>query len=107
LEQLSGASARDNVGREIILLQSFAKSVLTDSNNEVRELMGQLKSLNTTLWDIENKIRAKEAAAQFDSDFINLARSVYRFNDVRAKVKRQINLALKSELSEEKSYWNY
>jgi hypothetical protein len=60
--------------------------------------------VNEALWDIEDAIREKEAAAQFDPDFIDLARSVYRMNDRRAAIKREINLLLDSELVEEKSY---
>ena len=37
-------------------------------------------------------------------DFIGLARSVYRLNDERAKIKRLINEASGSQLIEEKSY---
>ena len=36
-----------------------------------------LRVVNETLWDIENRIRAKEAAGKFDQEFIDLARSVY------------------------------
>ena len=43
-------------------------------------------------------------ASEFDEVFIELARSVYRLNDARAKTKQSINLSLSSELIEEKSY---
>ena len=61
--------------------------------------MGRLKALNEMLWEIEDKIRDKEAAKAFDAEFIALARSVYKTNDERGALKRQINLALKSDLS--------
>jgi len=107
MEQLCAESARDNVKREVLLLRAIAEPVLTDSLGEVRELMAQLKSLNGALWDIENKIRTKEAVSQFDAGFIELARSVYKLNDARGKLKHQINLALSSELIEEKVYSKY
>jgi hypothetical protein len=55
-------------------------------------------------WTIEDRIREKEAGAEFDREFIELARSVYRTNDRRARIKRDINLSLGSQLIEEKQY---
>lgn len=66
-----------------------------------------LQTINERLWDIEDRIRAKEAARSFDAQFIELARSVYIENDERAAVKKRINLALGSRLIEEKSYQGY
>jgi hypothetical protein len=67
----------------------------------------QLRAINEKLWEIEDKIRLKEAAAQFDPEFIHLARSVYKTNDERAAIKRKINLMTASEVLEEKSYKKY
>ena len=66
-----------------------------------------LQSVNERLWDIEDRIRDKEAERRFDQEFIELARSVYIANDERAAVKKRINLALGSRLIEEKSYQPY
>ena len=44
---------------------------------------------------------------EFDEDFIELARSVYKVNDERSLVKREINLKYNSGIVEEKSYKNY
>jgi len=60
--------------------------------------------VNEDLWEVEDAIRMKEKNQQFDDEFIELARSVYRLNDRRADLKRQINLQYESELMEEKSY---
>jgi len=60
--------------------------------------------VNRELWDVENALRKHEDIALFDQDFIALARSVYRLNDERAKIKRLINEASGSQLIEEKSY---
>ena len=57
--------------------------------------------------EIEDKIRQKEFLNQFDQEFIELARSVYKVNDERAKVKQLININLNSELREEKSYFDF
>ncbi|HEV2703164.1 MAG TPA: DUF6165 family protein [Steroidobacteraceae bacterium] len=66
-----------------------------------------LQAVNEQLWDIEDRIRDKEAASSFDQAFIDLARAVYHRNDERAAIKKRINLALGSRLVEEKSYQPY
>jgi hypothetical protein len=66
-----------------------------------------LQDVNERLWDIEDRIRDKEAKQTFDRDFIELARAVYVCNDERAAAKKRINLRLGSRLVEEKSYKQY
>ncbi|MCU0761074.1 MAG: DUF6165 family protein [Steroidobacteraceae bacterium] len=66
-----------------------------------------LQSVNEALWDIEDRIRDKEAAGEFDATFVELARAVYVTNDERAAIKKRINNALGSRIVEEKSYKPY
>jgi hypothetical protein len=66
-----------------------------------------LQEVNERLWDIEDRIREKEARQTFDREFIELARAVYHANDERAAIKRRINAALGSRLMEVKSYQPY
>jgi hypothetical protein len=66
-----------------------------------------LRAVNEKLWVIEDEIRDKERAAEFDREFIELARAVYITNDERAAIKKRINLRLGSTLVEEKSYADY
>jgi uncharacterized protein YukE len=66
-----------------------------------------LQNVNERLWDIEDRIRDKEARQTFDRDFIELARAVYVSNDERAAIKKRINQQLGSRLVEEKSYKQY
>ena len=66
-----------------------------------------LQAVNEQLWDIEDRIRDKEAKQTFDRDFIELARAVYVCNDERAAMKKRINQQLGSRLVEEKSYKQY
>jgi AcrR family transcriptional regulator len=47
------------------------------------------------------------AQKRFDDAFVQLARSVYRLNDRRAAIKRELNARLGSRLVEEKSYAEY
>ena len=66
-----------------------------------------LKKINEQLWEIEDDIRDKERNKEFDQKFIELARAVYVTNDKRARIKKEINLKLGSDLVEEKSYSDY
>jgi post-segregation antitoxin (ccd killing protein) len=92
-----------NVRRELDLLRAqWTASPMSAA--DVSTLVAELKHVNETLWEIEDKIRDREARAAFDAAFIELARSVYLTNDRRAEIKRAINLALSSDLIEEKSY---
>jgi hypothetical protein len=74
---------------------------------DIHEKFNELTDVNLILWEIEDKIRAKEKQEQFDHEFIQLARSVYKTNDIRASIKRDINLMSNSNLIEEKSYEKY
>ena len=66
-----------------------------------------LENVNERLWDIEDRIRDKEARQTFDREFIELARAVYICNDERAAIKKRINVQLGSRIVEEKSYKQY
>jgi hypothetical protein len=105
-ECLIGEAALANVGRELDALSVIASPVLA-ADDTARALMAQLKALNKILWDIEDRIRRKEATGAYDAEFIELARSVYKRNDERATLKKQLNQQLASELVEEKSYTPY
>lgn len=104
-EKLAEASARANAAHELGLLREIAAPVL--ENAQIAAFANQLRLQNEALWDIEDRIRDKERAGEFDGDFIALARSVYQSNDRRGALKRDINLALGSSLVEEKSYRPY
>ncbi|HEX5664194.1 MAG TPA: DUF6165 family protein [Xanthomonadaceae bacterium] len=74
---------------------------------DIARLRRELKEVNERLWVIEDDIRLKEKAQAFDDEFIQLARNVYFENDTRARIKKDINLALGSAYVEEKSYQDY
>ncbi len=93
-----------NVEKELKLL----KYILQDKNLKIDvNLINNLKQVNNSLWEIEDKIRIKERNQEFDKEFIQLARSVYKENDIRAYIKKEINKKYNSELIEEKSYNKY
>lgn len=105
-ERIADADKLENIRKELALLRRTWR----ESPYSQLDLAGDfsdLKLINEKLWDIEDRIREKEAAGAFDDDFIGLARSVYITNDERAGVKRRINLKAGSGLVEEKSYSDY
>ena len=105
-QKITDAEKVKNVRHELDeLLRVWA--ALEESSVEINDLRHELKTVNETSWDIEDDIRKKDLRGEFDSEFIELARSVYIQNDTRAEHKRAINLRLGSELMEEKSYVNY
>jgi Family of unknown function (DUF6165) len=95
-----------NVRRELDALEATWKST-PHAKIDTRSDVQQLLAVNERLWVIEDDIRDKERAQQFDAEFIRLARAVYFENDERAAIKRRINVALGSNIVEEKSYAEY
>ena len=73
---------------------------------ELTALWEKLFTINKSLWQIEDDIRACDARGDFGPDYIALARAVYVTNDERAAVKKKINLLLGSSIVEEKSYYD-
>jgi len=69
-----------------------------------KSLRTELKTINQELWLIEDSKRQHEKQNLFDNCFIELARSVYIKNDIRASLKKQINLLTNSAIVEEKIY---
>jgi hypothetical protein len=76
-------------------------------NNKIAFYFKNLKQVNISLWNIENKIRKHEKLNKFNKDFIALARKVYLTNDKRSKIKFEINSLMKSTIVEMKSYSEY
>jgi hypothetical protein len=105
-ERMSDPTKLANVRNELSALEStwMAHPV---ASTDVARLRAELKAVNERLWVIEDDIRMKEKAQVFDQEFIRLARAVYFENDERARIKKEINLALGSAYVEEKSYQDY
>ena len=76
-------------------------------NSQIQELRNKLKKINQELWNIEDDIRLAEKNNNFNEKFIELARSVYKCNDKRAKIKLEINILTKSDITEIKQYTEY
>ena len=104
--RMADATKLANVRLELELLtRTWRDSGLATGRVDAEEQA--LQAVNERLWDIEDRIRDKEAARTFDAGFVELARSVYICNDERAALKKQINVALGSRIVEEKSYKPY
>jgi hypothetical protein len=100
-ERITAAHKLANICQELALLQQIASDI---DNAKIQHLITQLKQTNLSLWNIEEQKRTKEKAQCFDDEFVALARAVYINNDLRAAIKRDINLITGSTINEEKSY---
>jgi hypothetical protein len=105
-ERMTDPAKLANVRRELDLLRAtWESSPLAE--RDISAALVELKQVNLSLWEVEDRLREKEAQGAFDAEFVELARSVYRTNDRRAAIKRDLNVALGSDLIEEKSYKAY
>ena len=102
-EKISNKEKLVEVNKELISLNETLKKSINDES-KILSFKNDLKNINLKLWDIEDGKRLAEKNRQFDEKFIELARSVYKFNDERAKIKLAINNALGSNIKEVKSY---
>lgn len=105
-KRIESVEKKLHVNKELALLNAvWHESVASDT--ELVSMREELKSINESLWVIEDDIREEERNKRFGDRFIELARSVYVTNDQRADVKKRVNLHLNSEIVEEKSYQDY
>ena len=104
--RINDEAKRANIGVELSELTAARRGAVPASAR-LAALTGELREVNGALWDIEDEIRALEAAGDFGPAFIELARAVYKTNDRRSAIKRKINELLGSRLIDEKSYTPY
>lgn len=103
-DRISDPQKLQNVKKEHDYLELELNSIgFTKEDTKYQELL----QINLKLWEIEDRLREMESIKQFDQDFIELARQVYKTNDKRAEIKKYINLSLDSHFVEEKSYKAY
>ena len=106
VERIDDAEKRANITYELATLTN-ARELAIETSDQIRGLSDRLKAVNEKLWEIEDEIRLCEREGDFGPRFVDLARSVYRFNDERAEIKREINTLLGARIVEEKSYADY
>ena len=102
----TAAEQRRNIEAELAALFA-ARDRAIPYPAPIGDLSDRLKDVNGQLWAVEDDLRDCEREGEFGAAFVELARSVYRLNDLRARLKRELNTALGSELVEEKLYRDY
>jgi methyl coenzyme M reductase subunit C-like uncharacterized protein (methanogenesis marker protein 7) len=105
-EKIKSEDKLENIRHELrLLLKKFDETGL--SGGEISNLQAELKRANLDIWNAEDVIRDFDRNKDFGENFISTARSIYRLNDARARIKREINILLGSNIVEEKGYSAY
>ncbi len=103
--EIKESKLKNNKVNNVINELNQLKTILNNLDFVIEEnLVDKLREVNKNLWEIEDLIRLKEKEGIFDNEFIKLARAVYKNNDQRSNIKRNINIIYKSDIIEEKSY---
>ena len=105
-EKIKDKSKLENVHKELDILEKEALK-FDNMSDKLSDHIKNLKNINSELWDIENIKREMEASKDFGENFIKISRDVHFKNDVRAKIKKDINNLTNSNVSEEKEYSKY
>ena len=96
-----------NILKELNTLNDQATKIDISDKISLDHQVKKLQFINEELWDIENFKRECEANKDFGENFIKLSRDVHFKNDIRAKIKKEINLLSNSIIVEEKEYSKY
>jgi hypothetical protein len=96
-------STHDEVTRQLMAAREERDRTIQPSP-ELVALTTQLAAVNHQLWCTENELRECERSFEFGAEFVDLARSVYKTNDLRSSLKRRIDELLGSDLREHKLY---
>jgi hypothetical protein len=102
-ERLGDAGKRADVLAQLRLLRA-ARDAAKLKSRRLDPLASDLKAVNEELWKAEDAIRLCEAERSFETVFVMLARSIYRLNDKRTALKREIDILTGSKISDIKSY---
>jgi len=96
-----------NIKNELKFLKNQVSNIKVKDQNSLSQNINKLQSINEELWNIENYKRECEANKDFGEKFIQLSRDIHFKNDIRAQIKREINLLTDSVIVEEKEYSKY
>lgn len=102
-ERIEDAGKRAHVQVELDGLRALWMP-LEGAQDELAPLKRDLRAINERMWDVQDALRAKEAAQAFDEEFVTLARAVAQRNGERIAVKNTINRLAGSRFIEEKQY---
>jgi hypothetical protein len=106
IDKIKNKIKQEEIKKEYKLLKEVQRLNVAYTK-DIQKLFNEIKIVNLTLWDIEDKIRICEKNKDFGKQFVELARSVYINNDKRAEIKSKINKLLGSNIKEVKEYANY
>jgi len=107
LKKITDSEKLINISKELEVLNEQSKKVNVSDKKALSDLTVKLQNINEELWDIENHKRECEAKKDFGEFFIKLSRDVHFKNDIRAEIKKEINLLSNSNIVEEKEYSKY
>ncbi len=102
-ERIEDAGKRAHVQVELEGLRALW-APLESAQEALAPLKRDLRAINERMWDVQDVLRAKEAAQAFDGEFVTLARAVAQRNGERIAVKNTINRLAGSRFIEEKQY---
>ena len=107
LKKINDPKKLKNVKTELDSLKEQSNKINFTDNETLKKHVQKLQDINEELWDIENNKRECEANKDFGEKFIEISRNVHFKNDIRAAVKKEINLLSDSKINEEKEYSKY
>jgi len=106
LEKIKDKNSKEEIKKEYKILKRIQNSSI-NLDVKIKELFNSIKEINIKLWNVEDKLRVCEKNKDFGKNFIELAREVYFNNDKRAKIKKEMNKILGSNIREIKQYIKY
>ena len=107
LKKINDPEKLKNINTELEVLIKQSNKIILDNKEALNKNVQKLQEINEKLWDIENIKRECEANKDFGESFIKISRDVHFKNDIRASIKKEINLLSDSKITEEKEYSKY
>ena len=107
IKKINNPNKLKNIKIELDTLVEQSNKLILKDDEILRKNIQKLQDINEELWDIENAKRECEASKEFGEIFIKISRDVHFKNDIRASIKKEINLLSNSKITEEKEYSKY
>ena len=107
LKKINDTNKLKNIKTELDTLMEQSNKIVLKDDEKLKKYVQELQEINEELWDIENTKRECEANKEFGDIFIKISRDVHFKNDIRASIKKEINLLSESKITEEKEYSKY
>ena len=107
LKKINDPNKLKNIKIELNALLEQSNKIAIKDDKILKKYIQELQEINEQLWNIENTKRECEANKEFGEIFIKISRDVHFKNDIRASIKKEINLLTDSKITEEKEYSKY